>query len=202
VVFDIGQCRSGRFPPSAARHAAESVAAGSWACGRFTVAPLCVQRALIDCVNAALLVAYASALAAAGVRRRSASVASPSCGGGSHWWRWVLAVVFACRVAAVAGYEAAGFREAFDDIAAADPTSSGARSGSEDGGSGRVSAGGDTGDARRGWWGGATAVARLGRQCGDDNNGTGCEMHSDGEFFPHRLTRGPHCSKRCSGWEE
>jgi ABC-type multidrug transport system fused ATPase/permease subunit len=92
------------------------VAAGSWACGRFTVASPCVQRALIDCVNAALLVAYASALAAAGVRRRWASAASRT-----RWWRWVLAVVSACCVAAAAGYGAAGFREASDDVAAAAP---------------------------------------------------------------------------------
>jgi hypothetical protein len=66
-----------------------------------------------------------------------------------------------------------------------------------------VSAGGDTRDALRGWWVGVVAVARLGGQC-DDNNDSwcGCGMHSDGEFFPHRLTRGPHCSKRCFGREE
>ncbi|RCV22675.1 hypothetical protein SETIT_4G239600v2 [Setaria italica] len=93
---------------------------GSWACGRLTVASPCVQRTLIDCVNAALLVAYASALVAACVRRRWASAASRR-SGGARWWRWWLAVVSACCVLAAVGYSATGFREASDDVAAAAP---------------------------------------------------------------------------------
>ncbi|OEL13321.1 ABC transporter C family member 8 [Dichanthelium oligosanthes] len=93
----------------------------SWVCGReggsLTVASPCVQRTLIDCVNAALLVAYASALAAACVRRQWASASRRS---GARWWRWGLAVVSACCVAAAVGYGVAGFQDT-SDIAAAAP---------------------------------------------------------------------------------
>ncbi|PAN23691.1 hypothetical protein PAHAL_4G110800 [Panicum hallii] len=93
---------------------------GSWACGRLAVASPCVQRALIDCVNAALLVAYVSALAAACVRRRRAGSAGRR-SGTRGWWRRGLAVaVSACCVAAAVGYGVAGFRDASSgDVAAA-----------------------------------------------------------------------------------
>nr|CAB3470682.1 unnamed protein product [Digitaria exilis] len=79
----------------------------SWFCGRrLTVASPCVQRTLIDIINAALLVAYASTLATACVRRQWATT------GGARWWRWGLTVVSACCVAAAAAYGAAAFHGA------------------------------------------------------------------------------------------
>nr|QTX16888.1 ABCC8 [Echinochloa colona] len=94
----------------------------SWACGRLTVASPCVQRALIDCVNGALLVAYAAALVAAACarRRRWASAAGRS-SGDTRWWRWGLALVSACCVAAAVGYGVDGFQHASDAAAAAAP---------------------------------------------------------------------------------
>nr|CAB3468202.1 unnamed protein product [Digitaria exilis] len=88
----------------------------SWFCGRrLTVTSPCVQRTLIDIINAALLVAYASALAAAYVRRQWTATAG-------RWWRWGLGVVSACCVAAAVGYAAAAaaaFQDASDATAAA-----------------------------------------------------------------------------------
>ncbi|CAN6207473.1 unnamed protein product [Urochloa humidicola] len=88
-----------------------------WVCGRLTVASPCVQRTLIDCVNAALLVAYAAALAAACVRRPRAT--SRRSGGA----RWCLAIVSVCCVAAAACYGVAGFHgvSSSSDVAAAAP---------------------------------------------------------------------------------
>ncbi|CAL5039010.1 unnamed protein product [Urochloa decumbens] len=81
----------------------------SWVCGgRLTVASPCVQRTLIDCVNAALLVAYAAAC----VRRRRDPSTTGQRSGGARWWRWCLAVVSACCVAAAVVYGAAGFNDA------------------------------------------------------------------------------------------
>ncbi|KAG2606635.1 hypothetical protein PVAP13_4NG063010 [Panicum virgatum] len=96
---------------------------GSWACRRLTIASPCVQRALIDCVNAALLVAYVCALATACVRRRRASSSAGWRSGARGWWRWGLAVaISACCAAAAVGYGVAGFRDASSgDVAAVAP---------------------------------------------------------------------------------
>ncbi|KAJ1259572.1 hypothetical protein BS78_10G166500 [Paspalum vaginatum] len=90
----------------------------SWTCGRLTLASPCVQRTLIDGINAVLLVAYASALAAACVRRQWAA-ASRSRSSGPMWRRWGLAVVSACCVAAAAAYGATGLGDASDFTSAA-----------------------------------------------------------------------------------
>ncbi|KAL6841672.1 hypothetical protein ACP4OV_028501 [Aristida adscensionis] len=93
----------------------------SWICGgvdarRLTLASPCVQRSLIDCVNAVLLVAYLSALAAAatctGRQQRAGR------GGSGHRWRWQLVVASVCCVVAAAAYCVAGFHDAFDSAAA------------------------------------------------------------------------------------
>ncbi|CAN6163714.1 unnamed protein product [Urochloa humidicola] len=92
-----------------------------WVCERLTVASPCVQRTLIDCVNAVLLVAYATALAAACVRRQRVPGASRS-SGGARWWRWWLAVVSVCCVAAAVVYGVDGFHAvSSSDVAAAVP---------------------------------------------------------------------------------
>ncbi|KAL6602857.1 hypothetical protein ACP70R_043218 [Stipagrostis hirtigluma subsp. patula] len=81
----------------------------SWNCGRddgqLTVASPCVQRSLIDCVNAVLLVAYVSTLAAACARRQQCAGRR----GGAHGWRWQLVVVSVCCAAAAVAYCVAGF---------------------------------------------------------------------------------------------
>ncbi|RLN11969.1 ABC transporter C family member 8-like isoform X1 [Panicum miliaceum] len=85
----------------------------SWACGELAVASPCVQRALIDCVNAAFLIAYVFALAAACVRRRWAGSAGRRSGGARGWrQRGLVVAVSACCVAAAVGYGVAGFRDA------------------------------------------------------------------------------------------
>ncbi|CAN6221055.1 unnamed protein product [Urochloa humidicola] len=92
-----------------------------WVCERLTVASPCVQRTLIDCVNAALFIAYATALAAACVRRQQVPSASQG-SGGSRCWRWWLAVVSVCCVTAAVVYGVAGFHAASSsDVAAAAP---------------------------------------------------------------------------------
>ncbi|KAL6841674.1 hypothetical protein ACP4OV_028503 [Aristida adscensionis] len=94
----------------------------SWICGgvdarRLTLASPCVQRSLIDCINAVLLVAYLSALAAAaactGRQQRTGRR------GGGHRWRWELIVASVCCVVAAAAYCVAGFHDALDSTAAA-----------------------------------------------------------------------------------
>ncbi|KAL6602856.1 hypothetical protein ACP70R_043217 [Stipagrostis hirtigluma subsp. patula] len=84
----------------------------SWSCGREdgqpSVASPCVQRSLIDCVNAVLLVAYVSTLVAACIRRQQCA----GRGGGAHRWPWELVVVSVCCVAATAAYCVAGFHGA------------------------------------------------------------------------------------------
>ncbi|CAN6194823.1 unnamed protein product [Urochloa humidicola] len=93
-----------------------------WVCGRLTVASPCVQRTLIDCVNAALLVAYAAALAAACLRRQRWVPSASRGSGGARCWRWCLAVVSACCVAAAVVYGVAGFHAvSSSDVAAAAP---------------------------------------------------------------------------------
>ncbi|KAF8747856.1 hypothetical protein HU200_013133 [Digitaria exilis] len=93
--------------PRARQHHTTTGSSPSWFCGRrLTVASPCVQRTLIDIINAALLVAYASTLATACVRRQWATT------GGARWWRWGLTVVSACCVAAAAAYGAAAFHGA------------------------------------------------------------------------------------------
>ncbi|XP_062229045.1 ABC transporter C family member 8-like isoform X2 [Phragmites australis] len=91
----------------------------SWICGRqdgwLTVASLCVQRSLIDCVNVVLLVAYVSALVAACVPLQRAGRRSSCCG-----WRWEVLMVSVCCVAAAAGYGVTGFQDA-SNIAAVAP---------------------------------------------------------------------------------
>lgn len=68
-----------------------------------------MQRALIDCVNVVLLVAYVSALVAACVRRQHGGQRT---GGQSR--RWVLVLVSVCCAAAAAGYGVTGFQDATD----------------------------------------------------------------------------------------
>ncbi|RLM55579.1 ABC transporter C family member 8-like isoform X1 [Panicum miliaceum] len=84
-------------------------------CGRLAVASPCVLRALIDCANAALLVAYVSAR-----RRRRAGSAGRRSGARGWWQRGLAVAVSACCVAAAVGYGVAGFRDASSgDVAAA-----------------------------------------------------------------------------------
>ncbi|WVZ79774.1 hypothetical protein U9M48_027314 [Paspalum notatum var. saurae] len=95
----------------------------SWICGRrpltLDLASPCVQRALIDAINAALLVAYAAAAACVGRQHRAATI--PSGGGPPVWRRCGLAAVSACCVAAAVAYGAAGLRGASDGLASAAP---------------------------------------------------------------------------------
>ncbi|KAL6602858.1 hypothetical protein ACP70R_043219 [Stipagrostis hirtigluma subsp. patula] len=92
----------------------------SWICGReeegpLTVASPCVQRSLIDCVNAVLLVAYASTLVVACIRRQRCA----GRGGGARRWRWQLVLVSVCCVAAAAAYCVEGFHDASVSVVAA-----------------------------------------------------------------------------------
>lgn len=92
----------------------------SWICGQdgggLTVASPCVQRSLIDGVNAVLLVAYVTALLVACVRGQWDGRGRGH-GGGRR--RWEVALVSLCCVAVAAAYAVAGFTEAATATAAA-----------------------------------------------------------------------------------